>query len=582
MHKYLLFITGVPGNIDLFLTRFGRFPFLFHFSEGFYRNEHFSEGNYRKIVSRATRDRLKRLQTAVNDRRSHEHKNEDSSDNDDLSSLFDHDLSTYNTLKNDEMSFERMENQDTEEMNNQEYDSSLITKPSSLPKFKPLEKVYVRDRDGVMYVSVIRRQLHGPRYHKQVDMGLVESIEEAQEKLNDDDHECMWHYFVHFDYWNVNFDRWVSECDVFAISDKVVAVAKQISKEHRELQLEMRKTGLKGKKGYQTIDGAVFLREWKRRLQRIHEEMDFEVSNDTSADTINENSQKERFESDHTTTRSKRTLSWTKAALANEQKYRMQGLTTRSVANVSNGITLPFALKKIVVQQWEYINQCQMMPCIPAPITIRHALNKYLVSKNVSLTPSEKSMMHSADGTGKSNIVLDQVNLIEGEQPKVKDDNDVVGIDRLELDRRGQEWRDMADGIAMLFDESLESRLLYHEELPQLQAICNVPEYRMTPYSELYGCEHLLRLFIRLPELLADNLPEDEGRPITAKVNDFIRFLNKNHSSLLSQTHRKLNELEKREQQKLENQEEKKRKDRSHIYELSNNACKKSRLKIDA
>jgi hypothetical protein len=122
---------------------------------------------------------------------------------------------------------------------------------------------------------------------------------------------------------------------------------------------------------------------------------------------------------------------------------------------------------------------------------------------------------------------------------------------------REQEWRDMADGIAMLFDESLESRLLYREELPQLHTIYSIQEYRVLPFSELYGCEHLLRLFIRLPEMLAGNVPDDEGRVIMAKVNDFIRFIHKNQTSLLTQTHRKLTELEKGEQQR----EERKRKE---------------------
>lgn len=83
----------------------------------------------------------------------------------------------------------------------------------------------------------------------------------------------------------------------------------------------------------------------------------------------------------------------------------------------------------------------------------------------------------------------------------------------------------------MLFDEALPDRLLYQEELPQLRVIDTVPEYSMTPFSELYGCEHLLRLFVRLPEMLAGELSEAEARPIIAKVNDFVRFLHKSRKS---------------------------------------------------
>lgn len=73
-------------------------------------------------------------------------------------------------------------------------------------------------------------------------------------------------------------------------------------------------------------------------------------------------------------------------------------------------------------------------------------------------------------------------------------------------------------------------------------------EYAEMRYSELYGCEHLLRLFIRLPALLSDSIPEEAiKRPLIAKVNDFVRFVHKNQGIILTQTYRKLNELELKE-----------------------------------
>ena len=484
-----------------------------------------------------------------------EKKHNNVDDNDDLSSIFDHDLSTYDTLKNDEMSFERMEENGSDDksldpLHNEDNESVQAFKPEVMRKFDVNAKVYVRDKDGVLYVAVIRRHLYGPQFHKQVDMGLIDSIEEAKEKSQQDDHALMWHYFVHFDFWNVTFDRWVSESDIFVLSEEVTAVAQKISIEHRALQLEMRKTRTKGKKSYQTVNGAAFMMEWKKRLQKIQIELGFDQSKSVFA----EDTQAISDESDHSAKKPAKCFSWTKAALSAERKYRQQGLTIRSL---TNGIAIPFTLKKVVVQQWECINQCQMMPCIPAPITIRQALNKYLESKNIEYSSpnvvvaseagdaedSNDSSRLEVDHPIKSNIserVQDSYVSTQGTSNEFRDDG------------REQEWRDMADGIAMLFDESLESRLLYREELPQLRTICSMTELRVVPYSELYGCEHLLRLFIRLPEMLADNVPDDEGRQIMAKVNDFIRFLHKNQSSLLTQTHRKLNELEKSEKQKLE------------------------------
>jgi MRG len=69
----------------------------------------------------------------------------------------------------------------------------------------------------------------------------------------------------------------------------------------------------------------------------------------------------------------------------------------------------------------------------------------------------------------------------------------------------------------------------------------------------------LIRLFVKLPEMLEDRLSDVETRPLLAKVNDFIRFLDKNHGIVFTQSHRKLNDLELKEQQKQAKQGEKKR-----------------------
>jgi MRG/HSF-type DNA-binding len=555
--------------------------------EGFYKNDSFSEGNFKKIVG--SNDRRRKEPVKLNAASCDATKPNtsplngdaiDSWDNDDMSSTFNHDLSTYDTLKNDEMSFERMDDHNADDkslipVSKEDLIPSHIPLQESISKFKLFEKVYVRDSDGVMYIAVIRRLHYGPHYHKRIDTGLADSVR-ADGKLRHVDQELMWHYYVHFDFWNVNFDRWVSEYNVYEISDKVNAVAQRISQEHRALQLEMRRK-VKGKKSFQTVDGAVFLEEWKARLKRIREETNFDIAKTVSPEI----SQTVSVESDHSAKRARKCFSWTKAALSAEKNYRQKGLTSRSIPNPANGIIIPFALKKIVVQQWEYINQCQMMPCIPAPTTVRHALNMYLESKllvgSSSAVASEIGTNHlssrtnssAGEGVGESytaesvdnqnnhDIHADstQAVYVLGSAPRITEE--------MIADNRNQEWRDMTDGIALLFDEALESRLLYREEIPQLWAIGNVAEYRMKPYSELYGCEHLLRLFIRLPEMLSENLPDNESRSIMAKVNDFIRFLHKNHVALLNQTHRKLNELEKHEQRKAIQMEEKKRKDRN-------------------
>ena len=497
------------------------------------------------------------------------HSTDDDSVSDSSSSMYDHELSTYGTLQRDEMSFERLSSRDDEKcferLDNMEAENEngMDEKSRPEPKFQPLQKCYARDKDGVMYAAVVRRRMYGPQYHRQVEMGLLTSQEQAAELLRDVD-EQMWHYFVHYNKWNVNFDRWVPEECVFEVSDEAKAFSERLLQEHKNLQSEMKKVGVKGKKQWQTIDGAAFLREWRKRMTHVERELKFGKYKDgAESDQVREETAEcQSKESGATLTKNAplkpmtlETGAWTKASLAMECKLRGKSLTTKRPPSQVSSVVLPFALRKALVEQWEIISQCGMMPCLPAPTTVRRALDKYLESKNVPLNPSETGS-ELAESIGDDSAVMKKRALVD------------TGKDE-ETENREQEWRDMADGIAMLFDEALASRLLYREEMAQLRTLESIPEYAAMPFSELYGCEHLLRLFVRLPDMIEGELDESEARPIIAKVNDFVRFLHKNHASLLTQTYRKLNEAELKEHQKLLKAEERKRKCRQAADRVS-------------
>jgi len=520
------------------------------------------------------------------------------------STLYDHDLSTYATLKTDEMSFEQLESCadengfELDDIGEPDDANDAESESPPEPKFEPLQKVYARDKDGVMYAAVVRRRLFGPQYHKQIEMGLVTSQEEADEMLKED-HEPIWNYFIHYNNWNVSFDRWVPEASVFEITDEVKAFSERLLKEHRALQQEMKKSGVKGKKQWQTIDGAAFLLEWKKRMNKVEREMKFGkygdyTESDENGEPMDVDDETDKKVSPKKAATKTKDSAWTKAALALERKLRMKSLTSKRPQSQVGTIVLPLALKKILVEQWEII-QCGMMPNLPAPTTIRQALNQYLQSKNVPLNLSSAQSDAVANGEtttkdGVANNSTDgaaaKVDSGEPEQKKVeatspekspitngKTSNAALKSNNVsskspttakpkdeETLEREQEWRDMADGIAMLFDEVLETSLLYREEKPQLRVLDDIPELSTLPYSEMYGCEYLLRLCIRLPDMLSDSLSEAEVRPIIAKVNDLVRFLHKNHGTLLTQPHRKLNEAELKEQQKILKNEERKRK----------------------
>lgn len=276
---------------------------------------------------------------------------------------------------------------------------------------------------------------------------------------------------------------------------------------------------VKGKKQFQTVDGTEFLEAWSKRRLVLDQEMDMSPSKaprksqpDVEEEVVGKDD-KEAPNSAETKPRAADT--WNKRALNTEVKLRAKSLT-RKLSNTANNIALPSALKKILVEQWEIITQCDMVLSLPATVTIKQALDSYLESKGVPAdAPSDPG----------------------GDNPS-------------------QQWIEMVDGIALFFDQALPLRLLYRNEFPQLVVKESHPEFCSTRPSDYYGCEHLLRLFTRLPDLMADGLGDSESRSIFAKVNDLIRFLHKNHETVFSQTYRKMNESETKEKNKLLKAEE--------------------------
>jgi hypothetical protein len=234
-----------------------------------------------------------------------------------------------------------------------------------------------------------------------------------------------------------------------------------------------------------------------------------------------------------------------------------------------------------------------MVHQLPASVTIRQALNQYLLeskgiavdigktidasSSNTMDETNETILIPESNGkdcsseTKKDAAAAAAANEEEQDDPPLKDDDGssevavlLLDDDETTLQQRHQEWRDMANGICLFFDQALAFRLLYPSEQAQLAVLETMEEFKETPKSELYGCEHLLRLFCQWPLLLEDAYSstkktkddddedyQEQKSTILAKLNDLARFLQKNQSTLFQQSYRKKNEAELKQEQRL-------------------------------
>ncbi|CAL1380750.1 unnamed protein product [Linum trigynum] len=143
-------------------------------------------------------------------------------------------------------------------------------------------------------------------------------------------------------------------------------------------------------------------------------------------------------------------------------------------------VQIPSTLKKQLVDDWEFVTQQDKLVKLPRSPTVDDILSKYLEYRSK-----------------KDGVMTDSI----GEVLK---------------------------GIRCYFDKALPVMLLYKRERQQYQ---DVIKEDVSP-STIYGAEHLLRLFVKLPELLAYvNIEVETLTRLQQKLLDFLKFLQKNQST---------------------------------------------------
>lgn len=149
-------------------------------------------------------------------------------------------------------------------------------------------------------------------------------------------------------------------------------------------------------------------------------------------------------------------------------------------------IQIPSTLKKQLVDDWEFITQQDKLVKLPRSPNVDSILTKYLEYRS------------KKDGT-----VTDSVG-------------------------------EILNGLRCYFDKALAVILLYKKEREQYHdAVAD----NVSP-STVYGAEHLLRLFVKLPELLAYvNIEEETLLRLQQKLLDFLKFLQKNQATFFLSTY---------------------------------------------
>ncbi|KAG9297721.1 hypothetical protein G9A89_011236 [Geosiphon pyriformis] len=103
----------------------------------------------------------------------------------------------------------------------------------------------------------------------------------------------------------------------------------------------------------------------------------------------------------------------------------------------------------------------------------------------------------------------------------------------------GEEAEEVLKGVKLYFNKSLSGRLLYRDERKQyndLKSKFDPPEY-----DNIYGAEHLLRLFVTFPDILTQSLLGDDiVGTLKEHIVDFLNFINENRKTFFIEHYEKI------------------------------------------
>ncbi|ODQ66960.1 MRG-domain-containing protein [Nadsonia fulvescens var. elongata DSM 6958] len=153
-------------------------------------------------------------------------------------------------------------------------------------------------------------------------------------------------------------------------------------------------------------------------------------------------------------------------------------------------INVPDSLKELLVDDWEFITKEHQVVTLPRKPNVVQILKRY-----------------------------------QDESPKKKANSAEADI-----------FDEVLSGIKIYFDRSLGNILLYRYERQQYLEILKTNADKSM--SEIYGAEHLLRLFVSLPSLIAQtNMDQQSIAVLKEHLEDVLKFLHKHQAEFFLRTY---------------------------------------------
>lgn len=312
---------------------------------------------------------------------------------------------------------------------------------------------------------------------------------ETRDGIDPDIPEPGQYYFVHYKGWKQTWDEWVDESRTLEFSDDNLAKQRNLKK--AILQDSKGRTVVVASKHAPSATAAAMASQnidtdgdhvhrgsggtRKRLRESMAEKSKVSTSSDRD-DRLAPAAANGPSSSAHT------------AHIASNMTAAMAAASTGKGAEIK--MPIPNALKAQLVDDWERITKDKLLVPLPRTPTVTDMLEQY------------REHRHTAK---------------ERRKPMSRRDDDIVD--------------EIIDGLKVYFDRALGNVLLYRFERYQYQQI--LEKYPKKTPSETYGPEHLLRLFVQMPGLIAHtNMDEDAIQLLKEHLGDMLKYMNRSIKTL--------------------------------------------------
>ncbi|CAH8446607.1 Mortality factor 4-like protein 2 [Schistosoma haematobium] len=318
-------------------------------------------------------------------------------------------------------------------------------------------------------------------------------------------------YFVHYQGWNKNWDEWVTDKRMFKYNEEGLKKQKELERQIRSGKVKvLRKSDLKS----QSLPPPEVLKDVERTLKPGHLKQEEESP---KAKQSKSNSEADQKPITPVTTEVKESEDVKAPSKPPEESNGVFNITTvssrRRKSRATSGIksienddsllskpqlmvSIPPSLKAWLVDDWDLITRQARLYELPASQPISTLLSDFLESAEIEV----KSEPTSEPQNSQHNI-----------NPAIRPDL----------------RREFLAGIQHYFNLIIGSHLLYKfERLQYAELLKRHTDKRM---SDIYGSIHLLRLFVKLRDMVSCTKVDVNSLPVLeALVNEFLQFLRQN------------------------------------------------------